>query len=146
MKLLFVKCEEVVVEDLEQCDVHESFYAFENEQVTVIGDDSEELFVLNDDEMTFDEEAEKVEVPEEYYAHSIGWRTTEFEIILNDENHKLQPSDFIWSWYTIGDQYEWQVVRLKEEVGCLEFESSWDGRYDEVLEIDGRPGPDDEEW
>ena len=141
MRLLFVKCEEVVVEDHDQCDVYESFHAFENEQVTVIGDNNEELFVLNDDEMSFDAdaEAETIEVPEEYYAHSVGWRTTEFDIILNDENHKLQQSDFIWRWVTIGD-YEWQVVDLKEEVGTLEFDSSWDGRYDEVLDIEGWTG------
>ena len=147
MRLLFVKCEEVLVEDLDQCDVFESFYAFENEQVTVIGDDNEELFVLADDKMSFDaeEEAEKIEVPEDYYAHSVGWRTTEFEIILNDENHKLQQSDFTWRWVLIGD-YEYQVLDLKEEVGYLEFDSSWDGRYDEVLDIEGRPGPDEEEW
>ena len=146
MQLLFVKCEEIMVEDLDQCDVHESFNTFEEGQVSVIGDDGEVLFELVDDQMTFDEEVEKVEVPEDFYAHAIGWRTTEYQIILNDENHKLQPSDFIWSWYTIGDQYEWQVVRLKEEVGCLEFDSSWDGRYDEVLDIEGRPGPEEEEW
>ena len=144
MQLLFVKCEEIMVEDLDQCDVHESFNTFEPDQVRVIGDDGEVLFELVDDEMTFDEEVEKVEVPEDFYAHAIGWRTTEYQIILNDENHKLQPSDFIWSWYTIGDQYEWQVVRLKEEVGYLEFDSSWDGRYDEVLDIEGRPGPDED--
>ena len=84
------------------------------------------------------------EVPEDFYAHAIGWRTTEYQIILNDENHKLQPSDFTWRWYTIGDDYEWQVVDLKEEVGYLEFDSSWDGRYDETLEVEGRPGPDED--
>ena len=146
MQLLFVKCEEIMVEDLQQDDVYESFNTFEEDQVRVIGDDGEVLFELVADEMTFDEEVEKVEVPEDYYAHAIGWRTTEYQIILNDENHKLQPSDFVWRWYTIGDQYEWQVVDLKEEVGSLEFDSSWDGRYDEVLDIEGRPGPDEEEW
>ena len=140
MKLLFVKCEEVVVEDLDQCDVHESFITFEEEQVHVIGDDNEELFTLGSGMVPCDE-VERVEVPEAFYAHVIGWRTTEFEIVLNDPEHKLQESDFIWRWYTVGD-YEWQVIDLKEEVGYLEFDSSWDGRYDEVLDIEGRPGPE----
>ena len=144
MKLLYVKCEEILVEDLQQEDIYESFQAFENEQVSVIDDEDGELFVLADDQMTFnaDEEAERIEVPEGYYAHATGWRTSEYEIILNDNNHKLQQSDFTWRWVVI-DDYEWQVLDLKEEVGCLELDTSWDGRYDEVLEIDGRPGPED---
>ena len=144
MKLLYVKCEEILVEDLQQEDIYESFQAFENEQVSVIDDEDGELFVLADDQMTFnaDEEAERIEVPEGYYAHATGWRTSEYEIVLNDNNHKLQQSDFTWRWVVI-DDYEWQVLDLKEEVGCLELDTSWDGRYDEVLEIDGRPGPED---
>ena len=146
MQLLYVKCEEIMVEDLDQDDVYECFYPLEEGQVRVVGDDGEALFELEAEDLTFVDDIEKVEVPEGYYAHSIGWRTTEFDIKLHDPNHKLKPSDFTWRWYTIGDDYEWQVPALKEEVGELEFISSWDGRYDETLDIEGRPGPDEEEW
>ena len=145
MELLFIKCDEVVVEDLDQCDVHDSFLAMEEDCVKVIDDDGEELFVLDPDLMEFDEESTTIEVPENFYAHATGWRTSQLNIILNDPNHKLKQSDFTWSWYIIGE-YEYQVPALKEEVGELEFDCSWDGRYDEVLEIDGRPGPDEDDW
>ena len=79
-----------MVEDLDQCDVHESFVAFEEDQVRVIDDEGEVLFVLVDHQMSFDEEVEKKKFLVLCCTVLVG--TTEFQIILNDENHKLQQS------------------------------------------------------
>ena len=77
--------------------------------------------------MTFIDGIEKVDVPEGFYAHAIGWRTTDFIVSLKDPARKVTSADFTWKWYVVGD-YEYQVIDLKEEVGTLEFECSWDGR------------------
>ena len=143
-QLQFIKCDEVLIEDLGQDDVYECFYPYEEGSVKVVFD-GEELFTLDLEEVEYVPETTKLEIPEGYYGHSIGWRVTEFDVVLNDPNHKLTKDDFTWTWYTI-DEYEWQVPALKEEVGTLEFNTSWDGRYDEVLDVEGRPGPEEEEW
>ena len=143
LKVVFVKCEELIIEDIEQNDIEDCFYTFQEGCVVVVDDESsEELFSFDDeDELTYAGK-ETYEVREDYYAHTIGWRITQFGITLNDPNHKLAPSDFTVQWLMVGD-YSYQVIELKEEVGTMEHEYSSDGRYDEVLDIEGRPGPED---
>ena len=129
MKLNFFKCEEVLIEDFAQDEVYECFYVMSDDCVTVTDDAGETLLTLNDDDMEFTGSTE-LTVPEGYYAHGIGWRFTEFDIQLNDPNHKLTAADFTWSYLYFGD-LEFPVLALREEVGTLEFEMSSDGRYDE---------------
>ena len=145
LKLVFVKCEELVIEDIEQNDIEDCFYTFEEGCALVVDDDSNEEVISFDDEdeLTYAGKQE-YEVREGYYAHTIGWRFSQFAITLNDPNHKLVPSDFTVQWLMVGD-YSYQIIELKEEVGTMEHEHSSDGRYDEVLDIEGRPGPE-EDW
>ncbi len=130
MKLVFIKCEEVLVEDFAQEEVHECFYAMFEGSVYVSDDEGEEAFRLEAEDIEFDPNTVTIEVPEGYYVHGIGWRFSEFDIVLNDPEYKLTEKDFTWKWFTIDDM-EWQVPALREEVGYLEFEVSSDGRYDE---------------
>ena len=140
-QLCFIKCEEVLIEDFAQDEVHECFYPMFEDSVKVVDDEGDDIFFLEADNIEFVPETTKVTIPEGYYAHGVGWRFSEFDIVLNDKEHKLTPADFTWSWYTLND-IEFRVPALKEEVGYLEFEMSSDGRYDE--EYTEREG--DWEW
>ena len=142
MKVVFFKCEEVLIEDYAQEEVDECFYPMFDDCVSLVDDDGNET-PLTTENVEFIDSPVTLTIPEGYYAHSIGWRTIEFGIKLNDPNHKVTPQDFTWSWFVIDDN-EWAVPSLKEEVGELEFESSWDGRYDE--EITPRIWDEDEDW
>ena len=142
MKVIFVNCEEVIVEDYAQEDVEDCFYAMFDDQVFLVDDEGNET-PLNTDNTEFVDSPVTIEIPEGYYAHMIGWRTSEFIIKLNDPTHIVTPADFTWSNVIVNGD-EWEVPSIKESVGELEFECSWDGRYDE--EITPRIWDEDEDW
>ena len=132
-RLILVKGGEVTAEHLigpsrYDDEIDDAGYDIRDAQFYLLDDDDNEIVI--DTDLEFLEEAEEhIDLNDDQYVRYICWRTSEW-VVKSEE--PLTADDVIPVYRRFGDVdfIDFTIPKATE----FEFDSSWDGKYEEILQ------------